>query len=374
MTELREKVISYLNLGLNPTVVGFQDDGLYYLFDKLLQGKQTASSYDPTFSFVHISLSSLTTISIESIEEQVNLQLERDAYPGDTVIETLDHEVQVVCVFDDIAYIEAPELAVKAGDALIKKYRGMIHVVYIVENPMLINEMKTSLNANSSFFDGIIYQEIGGSWRTKDLAGEFADQFRKKLSDKQIQQISSMSNNHYGLFKRMYKDKVLEIDSSDRYAKLLVESMDPDIIRAFQKQGNKTTLTDLQENVIDAYSRVGFLEGGSITIPVLGEIVHNSHISTNIDIDEESRLIGLDLNVFTQDERRIVEMLMTADEIRSKSEIADAIWKDKSTEKYSDWAIDQRIARLRRKIIDNGFNIDIQTIYGKGYQLVKLNI
>lgn len=78
------------------------------------------------------------------------------------------------------------------------------------------------------------------------------------------------------------------------------------------------------------------------------------------------------LGSLTKSERKIVDYMKERDVV-SKFEISDLIWGEKSNDKYSEWAIDQRISRLRRKLEDIGSPMKLENIYGSGYKLSKLN-
>jgi DNA-binding winged helix-turn-helix (wHTH) protein len=52
-----------------------------------------------------------------------------------------------------------------------------------------------------------------------------------------------------------------------------------------------------------------------------------------------------------------------------RDDIAKAIWRGEWTEKYSDWAIDKLVSKLKKKLIFS--NYEILTIKNRGYQLMK---
>ncbi len=54
----------------------------------------------------------------------------------------------------------------------------------------------------------------------------------------------------------------------------------------------------------------------------------------------------------------------------TRDEIADALWGKKATEKYSDWAIDKTISRIRKKLKKYSSGSSLITIKDKGYILV----
>ncbi len=374
MNELKKSVISYLNMGLNPTVISFQDDGLYYLFDKLLQGVTTSNSYDPAYSFVHVTLNYLDDLTSKNIENEIHEQLQNDNFEGDTIIETYLNDIVTVCVLDDIAFIDNVEKAIKAVDSLITKYRGALLFVYVVEDPMLVNTLKNKVDSSTHFFDAIMYQKIGKHWSTKDLDDLFSKQFYNKISPKILNSISLKTNNHLGTFKRLYKDNVLNFESTEKYIRLMLDSFDNSLLNTFKKLSKSFELTAEEQEIIQAYSNVGFIKDNQITIPLFREVIDKIIIQNKITLNESSgSLQGIDLNYFNTTEREIIENLYKAENELTKAQIGDIIWKDKVNERYSEWAIDQRIARLRKKIIDLGFNIDIRANYKKGYQLTFIN-
>lgn len=372
MHKLKAEVISCLNMGLNPTVIGFQDDGLFYLFDNLLKGEQQSSGYDPTFTFVHVSANNSEESIAEAIEQEINKLLTVDQFPGDTIFDTINNGIEVVCVIDNLAFVEDVKSLSESCDVLIKKYREKLKFVYIVEEPTLIEKYKSKIPVTSTLFETIIYQEIGKYWEAKDLYDFLHTQFKQDLSPEEIYEISLKSGNHFGTFKRLYKDKVLNMNTTERFISMLSESFNKSVLTTFKKSLNDQDLTEDEEVIFNVYQKVGFFKGEEIAIPLLSEYILNSKIKESSEINENVKFNDLQLNELSKTEREITEFLMKSTEIVSKEKIGEIIWKDKIDSNYSVWAVDQRIARLRRKFMDLGMDIDIQTIYGKGFKLVKI--
>lgn len=60
--------------------------------------------------------------------------------------------------------------------------------------------------------------------------------------------------------------------------------------------------------------------------------------------------------------------LRNANKVISREEIAEIIWGSDSIEEYSEWAIDQAISRLRKKINDNAYSPKyLKTLKGRGF-------
>lgn len=69
-------------------------------------------------------------------------------------------------------------------------------------------------------------------------------------------------------------------------------------------------------------------------------------------------------------EHKIFDLLSSNDRVIKREEIAKAIWEHEAAEKYSDWAIDQVIHRLREKIEKGFAPYEIQTKKGEGFILL----
>jgi DNA-binding response OmpR family regulator len=72
---------------------------------------------------------------------------------------------------------------------------------------------------------------------------------------------------------------------------------------------------------------------------------------------------------FSKKERHILQKFLTnKNKILSREEVASAYWGDAAHEEYSDWAIDQLISRLRKKMNRAGlFQQRFRQPEGRGY-------
>ena len=76
--------------------------------------------------------------------------------------------------------------------------------------------------------------------------------------------------------------------------------------------------------------------------------------------------------LFTRQEYMILSMfLQKKDKLFTRDEIGEMLWGKESYEKYSDWAIDQLMSKLRRKLKKIGIKSSLITIRGRGYKLVS---
>lgn len=73
---------------------------------------------------------------------------------------------------------------------------------------------------------------------------------------------------------------------------------------------------------------------------------------------------------FTRQEYEILRFfLKEPDKLRSRDEIGEAMWGKESYDKYSDWAIDQVLSKIRKKLNDLGAGNSLATVRGRGYKL-----
>ncbi len=75
---------------------------------------------------------------------------------------------------------------------------------------------------------------------------------------------------------------------------------------------------------------------------------------------------------FTRQEYSILTLfLKNSGKILTRDDIGAILWGDSSYEKYSDWAIDQLMSKLRKKLKEIGVNVEISTLRGRGYKFIQ---
>ncbi|MFC1649457.1 winged helix-turn-helix domain-containing protein [Patescibacteria group bacterium] len=98
-----------------------------------------------------------------------------------------------------------------------------------------------------------------------------------------------------------------------------------------------------------------------------------SERESNISVDPETSQVMLNgasvEDKFSQQEHEVLVFLINNSEIVvGRDDLAKIMWGDEAGEKYSDWAIDQLMSKLRKKLKNLGANGEVKTIRGKGYK------
>ncbi len=104
--------------------------------------------------------------------------------------------------------------------------------------------------------------------------------------------------------------------------------------------------------------------------PVVENIAGSLHLS---DAGEILGPNGLPIEEkFTRQEYELVRFfLKQPGKLQSRDSISEVLWGSDSYEKYSDWAIDQIMSKVRKKLKDLGLQTNLVTIRGRGYKLLN---
>ncbi|MBU0618905.1 winged helix-turn-helix domain-containing protein [Patescibacteria group bacterium] len=105
--------------------------------------------------------------------------------------------------------------------------------------------------------------------------------------------------------------------------------------------------------------------------PLLEKFIHHQLKKIDLRVTENGQIVLKEVlidRMFSPKERRVLKFLLSKkDRLVSRDEIAQAVLGNQWENNYSDWAIDQTISRLRKKLA--GLSISpkiIKTIRGKG--------
>jgi DNA-binding winged helix-turn-helix (wHTH) protein len=98
-------------------------------------------------------------------------------------------------------------------------------------------------------------------------------------------------------------------------------------------------------------------------------------ITGNLQINKETGAVLINgktvEEAFTRQEYSVLSSFLKNDnKLFSRDEIGEVLWGKESYEKYSDWAIDQLMSKLRKKLKKFDSKSRLTTVRGRGYKLV----
>lgn len=136
--------------------------------------------------------------------------------------------------------------------------------------------------------------------------------------------------------------------------------------QGFNKKEDKTTLNYL--------TKIGIINlRHQITVPLFAEYLKGQEKTSHLVLQDNQLLINKVPveDLFSRQEKRVLKkMLNQSGKIINRDALASVIWPSKTDQHYSDWAIDQLVKRLRKKLANLNLNPKIiKTVRSQGYLL-----
>jgi hypothetical protein len=259
---------------------------------------------------------------------------------------------------------------------------------------------------NEAILQNVVYIPLLADKDFKYVVDRMSDQFAINLKSKQIKVLKELCGGHPYLVKVCLrvmsnnKDKKL---SSNGLSKVLrnyyeLQSVSRGILNVrgdkeksvLRKIAKGKSLSGRDEGELaDFMTNLGIIKllkgkkyklfGALFKEAVLGSSKGEGEIheepGKELNLDEESGAILYNGHTveekFTRQEYSVLRMFLEdAGKLKSRDDIGDILWGKESYEKYSDWAIDQLMSKLRRKLVALGVSDRVVTVRGKGYKLI----
>lgn len=140
----------------------------------------------------------------------------------------------------------------------------------------------------------------------------------------------------------------------------------------------KTGLLD--KNIFKSHSKNKDIV--QFSIPLFEEYVRelrSKHSKSSADIEIKDGLVylkgqAIDEELSVQELNILTFLIDRYSKVVSRDEVAEVIWGEEKSEEYSDWAIDQAVSRIRKKLGDNGYKPTyLHTVRGRGFMLSHKN-
>lgn len=194
------------------------------------------------------------------------------------------------------------------------------------------------------------------------LIKSFESRFNFSLTEKQQNEIYYLSGGHVGLIKSLFlllkenpnvvleAETLLNEESICYRIQACLNDIGYDRLQSLIKNHNSDTQA--------FFERFGLVVSSEFISPLFPAFL--KRLSRNY---KNSQLIA-----FTKQEKEVFELLnRNKNSLISREDIAKVIWQDEWEEKYSDWALDALMHRLRLKVVNMSFEGKLETKKGLGF-------
>ncbi len=246
-------------------------------------------------------------------------------------------------------------------------------------------DLSKLLSKKSDILQNVIYYPLYAKKDTDQYIRYLAWKWELKLPDKVFNAISRECRGHTLLIKeavRYYSnnphtrlDSLFnheEMDMRLEWIYILFSPSQQGILKKISL-GNKKFI-DYEKPDLEHLRKLSLVDSlHEITLPILEKYIRNKkHIGLGLRLDGGEVVLNEVpvRHLFSRKEYHILKnLLKRPGELISRDEISKFIWPTDTENKYSDWAIDQIIKRLRKKLTQLSIPRDvIQTYRGKGYK------
>jgi hypothetical protein len=191
---------------------------------------------------------------------------------------------------------------------------------------------------------------------TRILINDFQRRFSFKPTEKQITNIIQLGGGNCGLIKSLYlflrenPDLLLENKYNEPSISSRLEGMINNLPKGLVEDLYYYPVDFLNEmEYRDILESFGFVIEGKIASPLLKMYISEKYKFTRISETLKSSKELL-INSLTVSEQNVYTLLESKfNQLVKREEVGDVLWKN-NPDKYSNWAIDQVISRLRKKM------------------------
>lgn len=195
-------------------------------------------------------------------------------------------------------------------------------------------------------------------------------------SEKVINEIAELSGGHPGFMRVILREYAKDPSTKINSTELLQKSPVIEILTKIwdsltSKSKNNITVNELYVNEHLVKTGLKKTDGrwfSDIMNTFVGqqkmskELSHNSNDESKQKVKVSDYLTGQEYTIFKALKNKEGFPL-------SRDEIAVILWGKNWPEKYSDWAIEQHISQIRKKLKENNSKRTIKTIYNRGFQM-----
>jgi len=262
----------------------------------------------------------------------------------------------------------------------ILNHSPFIRVLSVYETDFTNPSLLPFIPTDTHLYENIFYYPL---YDNKDLYTFFSYMEKKwtmKIPGEIKNKIISNCGGHLWFVKEMIreyaKEKKINLDNDgiqfrlEAFYKSLLPSEQSTLTKIVRGLND---FTPIEKHCINFFKKMNFLDSRNQCQIKL----YNKYLLTQFESASTIKVTGneVELNqisidrLFSRKESRVIKYLIqNPDRLIPREEIAKCIWPMNTQEKYSDWAIDQIIARVRKRMKQLALPTDmIRTLRGKGF-------
>ncbi|HYK08213.1 MAG TPA: winged helix-turn-helix domain-containing protein [Candidatus Eisenbacteria bacterium] len=344
-----------------------------FFADKELQVKLFGKKEIP--ALIEVNGEEIENFSFEDLERQVNFALEGTTDTTFSLEKVLSQRKQKLALFiigiDSLLKNQRFEL-MKHLNTLAERYENVSFLFFVRFDVMeipLFNSYQIPHLLSETF-----YQKVFSEKDCMHFLHHMEQSWNIKVNKKLSNDIAKNFQGHLFLIKAAIR---LARDNPEISIEEILDS--PALIRrglgvfeGLTAKDQETVLSLLHNKIPSSISeylrKTGLVQNNMLGIPYWYRIKNDIFRLKNHDNSIHHQL---ELQ-FTSLERETFDIFMETKTIVTREKLAKTIWRNEWMERYSNWAIDQLIHRIREKIKKAGAPYEIVTKKGEGFYLKEI--
>ncbi len=253
-----------------------------------------------------------------------------------------------------------------------------IHILLFLETDITHPEFFSAFSKRTTLAQNILYFHRYPPAEADYFKKYLSYNWNVQLTSDQEKWIEKFAGGHFlfikEVFRQVAKNPTIsfeELDNADIFrlkAEAVFSNFLSDEQSVLMTIANKQPIPSVLNHSKNHLLKLGWIKEKNnifeITVPyVTRYILENKNPSEEKNMDP--------LLLYTRLERTVLDYLRShANKLVTREAIAESMWGKDSEEKYSDWAIDQTLHKIREKIKESKASYEIQTKKGEGFILV----
>lgn len=354
-SEFLEDVKRHLRRDEPGVIISYPGSGIAWRAEQLVQ------------DFSHVFNGQIKLISLSETSEI------------EDIIKTLSTYRYVIITNTEFAFENGATDQINEMIAYQRKRHGDLHILFLSEKNIFEPHYKKRIS-QSTFFANVSYYPLYSKEISKDFLRHMLKRWEVTMpSHEQHMIIESCGGSiwlikHALRLKKNYPHMSIEDILSDQTMIFRVESIwhsfTPDEQEALKHivQGSFTRISPLHRQY---FQNTRIIQNKKISIPLLEQFIIKNAFNLVVTVkDDHISINNVQVTeIFSEQERDVFVLLHNyVGRPVDREQIAEVLWNEDIDEKYSPWAIEQLMRRLRKKLINLGLpKKSIMTVRGKGY-------